>query len=80
MLAVAIEPWPSKPVGTKLTEESLQESHVCRSLPARLGSVIRSEEWRVNQFDYDTDPLSNYESAFQVQVTAHPAAPVHPNA
>jgi hypothetical protein len=44
VLAIAIEPWPSKAVGTKFTEESLQESHVCRSLPARLGGVIPSAD------------------------------------
>ena len=64
VLAAAIEPWPSKPMGAKFTEESLQESHVCRFLPARLGGVIRCEEWRVNRFDYRAVTFSNYESAY----------------
>jgi hypothetical protein len=33
--------------------------------------VIRSEEWRVNRFDYRLGILSNYQSAVQVQVTSH---------
>jgi hypothetical protein len=27
--AIATESWPSKPMGAKLSEESLQKSHVC---------------------------------------------------
>jgi hypothetical protein len=33
--------------------------------------VICSEEWRVNSFDYHAGTLSNYGSAFRVQVTAY---------
>jgi hypothetical protein len=38
---------------------------------ARLGGVICSEKWRVNRFDYHAGTLSNYGSAFRVQVTAY---------
>jgi len=38
---------------------------------ARLGGVICSEKWRVNRFDYHAGTLSNYGSAFQVQITAY---------
>ena len=45
LLAIATESWPSKPMGAKFSEESLQESHVCPSLPhgPELGGVICSE-------------------------------------
>lgn len=33
--------------------------------------MICSEKWRVNRFDYHAGTLSNYGSAFQVQVTAY---------
>ena len=39
VLAIATESWPSKPMGAKFSEESLQESHVCRSLPRGPDSV-----------------------------------------
>jgi hypothetical protein len=73
VLAIAAESWPSKLMGAQFAEESLQESHVCCSLSARarLGGVICSEKWRVNRFDYHAGTLSNYGSAFQVQVTAY---------
>jgi hypothetical protein len=29
LLAIATESWPSKPMGAKVSEESLQEFHVC---------------------------------------------------
>jgi hypothetical protein len=32
VLAIATESWPSKPMGAKVCEESLQECHVCPSL------------------------------------------------
>jgi hypothetical protein len=32
VLAIATQPWPSKPMGAKFSEESLQECHVCPSL------------------------------------------------
>jgi hypothetical protein len=50
VLAIATESWPRKPMGAKFSEESLQESHVCLSLPqqARLGGGTCSEECRVN--------------------------------
>jgi hypothetical protein len=38
VLAIATESWPSKPMGAKFSEESLQKSHVCRSLPRRARS------------------------------------------
>jgi hypothetical protein len=39
VLAIATESWPSKPMGAKFSEESPQESHVCRSLPHGPDSV-----------------------------------------
>ncbi len=41
VLAIATESWPSKPMGAKFPEESLQESHVCRSL--RTGQTRRRD-------------------------------------
>jgi len=32
VLAIATQSWPSKPMGAKFSEESLQECHVCPSL------------------------------------------------
>jgi hypothetical protein len=38
-LAIATESWPSKPMGAKVCEESLQEFHVCPSLRHEPDSV-----------------------------------------
>ncbi len=72
LLAIAAESWPSKPMGAKFSEESLQEFHVCPSLRhgPELGGVIVLK-WRVNRFDHVAGTLSNYGSAFRVQVTAY---------
>jgi hypothetical protein len=72
VMAIATESRPSKPMGTKLSEESLQKSHVLSfaSARARLGGVICSEELRVNRFDSHAGTLSNYGSPLEVQVTA----------
>ncbi len=45
VLAIATESWPSKPMGAKFSEESLQEFPVCPSLRngSELGGVICSE-------------------------------------
>jgi hypothetical protein len=40
VLAIATQSRPREPVGAQFNEELLQESHVCRSLPARFGGVI----------------------------------------
>jgi hypothetical protein len=39
VLAIATESWPSKPMGAKFSEESLQECHVCPSLRHEPDSV-----------------------------------------
>jgi len=72
VLAIATQSWPRKPMGAKLPEDSLQECHVCRSPRhgPELGGVIVLKR-RVNRFDYAAGTLSNYGSAFRVQVTAY---------
>jgi len=49
VLAIGTDSWPSKTMGAKFSEESLQECHVCRSLPHGPNSVAWSdlEKWRV---------------------------------
>jgi hypothetical protein len=43
VLPIDIESWPSEPMGTKFSEESLQEFHVCpRFGTSRLGGVVCS--------------------------------------
>jgi len=71
VLAIATHSWPSKPMGAKFCEESLQEFHIYPSLRhgPELGGVIVLKR-RVNRFDYVAGTLSNYGSAFRVQVTA----------
>ena len=73
VLAIATQSWPSKPMGAKFCEESLQEFHIYPSLRhgPELGGVIVLKR-RVNRFDYGAGTLSNYGSAFRVQVTAYP--------
>ena len=68
VLSIATESWPSKPMGAKFSDESLQKCHVYPSLSH--GSGLRGERCseRVNRFDYHQGALSNYESAFQVRV------------
>ena len=52
VLPIAIESWPSKPMGAQFSDESLQEFHVYPSLRhgPELGSGIVLKR-RVNQFD-----------------------------
>jgi hypothetical protein len=71
VLAIATHSWPSKPMGAKFCEESLQEFHIYPSLRhgPELGGVIVLKR-RVNRFDYVAGAFSNYGSAFRVQVTA----------
>jgi len=70
VLAIATQSWPSKPMGAKFSEESLQECHVCPSFRPELGGEI-ALKGRVNQCDYVACTLSNYGSAFRGQVTAY---------
>jgi hypothetical protein len=39
MTAIGVNAWPGEPMEAKFSEESLQESHVCRSLPHGPDSV-----------------------------------------
>jgi len=46
VLAIAAESWPSKPMGAKFSEESLQEFHICPSLrhgPELGGEIVLKE-------------------------------------
>jgi hypothetical protein len=46
VLAVGTQPWPSKPMGAKFSDESLQESHVRPSLshePASVACAVLKE-------------------------------------
>jgi hypothetical protein len=72
VLAVATESWPSKPMGAQVYEESLQKCHDCPSLrhgPELGGGIVLKR--RVNPCDHYAGALSNYGSAFRVQVTAY---------